>query len=239
MAMSIISKTLTEEFSNYKIGFDEDVLSKFEIYADMLINWNNRMNLTAITDPYSIAIKHFLDSALLLDAFSMSENATIIDIGTGAGFPGVPVKILRNDANLTLLDSLNKRLVFLGELCDKINIEADIIHSRAEEGSKSAALREKFDVATSRAVAPLNILLEYCLPYVKVGGAFIAMKGPGLEDEIKNSKNAMSLLGAEIAEVKSYTLPDGGRREILILKKVKKISAKYPRHGSKIQKKPL
>ena len=237
--MSIISDTLKKEFPNYNVDFTDEMLSSFNTYAQLLIEWNNKINLTAIVDPYEIAVKHFLDSALVLNAYPIKDSSSIIDIGTGAGFPGVPIKILKEDLNLTLLDSLNKRLIFLKEVMDKLNLHADIIHSRAEEGSRKDNLRESFDIVTSRAVAALNVLSEYCLPYVKVGGAFISMKGPGAEQEIKDSKNAIKLLGGELEDIKLYTLPDGGKRSILIIRKIKETNNKYPRHGSKIQKSPL
>lgn len=237
--MSIVSDELKKEFLNYNINFTNSIISKFSIYSDMLIDWNSKTNLTAITDPYEISIKHFLDSALILNAYKIDDGSRVIDIGTGAGFPGIPIKILKSDINLTLLDSLNKRLIFLDEVISELNLCAKTVHLRAEEGGRKQELRESFDVVVSRAVASLNVLSEYCLPYVKVGGVFIAMKGPGINKELEVSKNAIKLLGAEIENIKEYTLPDGGRRSILILRKIKKINNKYPRHSSKIQKSPL
>lgn len=237
--MSIISDVLRKEFPIYNISFTDEMLSSFNLYSKLLIDWNNKINLTAIVDPREIAIKHFLDSALLLNALEIKNEARVIDIGTGAGFPGLPIKILRNDINLTLLDSLNKRLIFLEEVTSKLKINAEILHLRAEEGGKNPDLREKFDIVTSRAVAALNVLCEYCLPYVKVGGSFIAMKGPNADKEIEDSRNSIKLLGAEIEDVKLYTLADEGKRSILILRKIKNTNSKYPRHGGKIQKSPL
>lgn len=156
---------------------------QFQIYLDLLLERNTVMNLTAITDPEEAVIKHFVDSLTLLKALEIKKNAKVIDVGTGAGFPGIPLKIMRPDIELTLLDSLNKRLVFLREVCDAIGIEAETIHKRAEEAGKDTKLRESFDVATARAVANMNILAEYCIPLIKMKGYFAAMKGPSLPDD--------------------------------------------------------
>ena len=159
---------------------------QFQIYLDLLLERNTVMNLTAITDPEEAVIKHFVDSLTLLKALEIKKNAKVIDVGTGAGFPGIPLKIMRPDIELTLLDSLNKRLVFLREVCDAIGIEAETIHKRAEEAGKDTKLRESFDVATARAVANMNILAEYCIPLIKMKGYFAAMKGPSLPDELES-----------------------------------------------------
>lgn len=231
---------LFEEAKKFGINLDELQLSKFEEYKNFLLEYNSHTNLTSITDPKDIAIKHFLDSILVNKFFEVPKNSKVIDVGTGAGFPGVPLKILREDINLTLLDSLNKRIKFLNELCEKIEIKADIIHARAEELSHKENYREKFDVAVSRAVAPLNILCEYCIPYLKTGGYFVSLKGSNFEEEIENSKNALGILGAKIQDVKSFELPENkGFRSIVIIKKIKDVSKKYPRSNSQISKKPL
>ena len=161
---------------------------QFQIYLDLLLERNTVMNLTAITDPEEAVIKHFVDSLTLLKALEIKKNAKVIDVGTGAGFPGIPLKIMRPDIELTLLDSLNKRLVFLREVCDAIGIEAETIHKRAEEAGKDTKLRESFDVATARAVANMNILAEYCIPLIKMKGYFAAMKGPSLPDELEYAR---------------------------------------------------
>ena len=197
---------LSKELKKYNISINNDMENKFDIYLKMLIEWNQKMNLTAITDPREITIKHFLDSAVLIDAVKFNKNDKVIDIGTGAGFPGVPLKIILNDIDLTLLDSLNKRLIFIEELKKNLKIEANVVHIRAEEGAKREIYREKFDKVVSRAVASLNVLLEYCLPYVKVGGKFIAMKGPNAMKEIEESKNALEILGGKIFDIKEYNL---------------------------------
>lgn len=230
---------LKKAAESYGVFLNEEMCKKFEVYLKLLIEWNEKVNLTAITDPNEIKIKHFVDSLLLLSSIDIKKGQTLIDIGTGAGFPGVPIKIARPDINLTLLDSLNKRLLFLNELTIQIGLKTKIIHARAEEGAGDEKLRESFSIATSRAVAPLPILLEYCLPYVKVNGFFVAMKGPGVYDEIKLSKNALNVLGGEIKEIKEVTLPDKSERSIVIIKKIKNIPSKYPRRGVKISKNPL
>ena len=165
---------------------------QFQIYLDLLLERNTVMNLTAITDPEEAVIKHFVDSLTLLKALEIKKNAKVIDVGTGAGFPGIPLKIMRPDIELTLLDSLNKRLVFLREVCDAIGIEAETIHKRAEEAGKDTKLRESFDVATARAVANMNILAEYCIPLIKMKGYFAAMKGPSLPDELEYARKRKS-----------------------------------------------
>ena len=237
--MKDYNEFLKNTANDYKISLDDNMLQRFEKYSELLVEWNQKMNLTAITEPEEIAIKHFLDSLLLLCAFDIKKGDSVIDVGTGAGFPGVPIKIARPDINLTLLDSLNKRLVFLDNLMKNLNLNANLLHLRAEDGSRKEELREKFSVATSRAVAALPALLEYCMPYVKVGGVFIAMKGPLIEEEIENSQNAIDTLGGKIEDIKKFVLPDNSTRNILIIKKIKKISSKYPRRGVKISKNPL
>lgn len=221
------------------VNVEPEALEQFQIYCDMLLNWNQKVNLTAIRRPEEVALKHFVDSAALVSVCEIPKQGRLIDVGTGAGFPGVPVQIVRPDIRLTLLDSLNKRLLFLEELLKALHLDAQLLHLRAEEGGRQEALREQFDVATSRAVASLNLLAEYCLPYVKVGGVFASMKGPEVEEELAQAKQAISLLGGKIREVKTFTLPDGSGRSVVLIEKVAPTPEKYPRHGSKIAKKPL
>lgn len=225
----------------YQIGvnLNDKQLEQFNKYYEILIDWNNKLNLTRIIEPEEVAVKHFADSLTLLKYYDIPQNAKVIDVGTGAGFPGIPLKIARPDINLTLLDSLNKRLVFLKEVCNYIGIEADIVHSRAEEGGKNPVYREKFDVAVSRAVARLNVLSEYCLPFVKINGVFIAMKGPDLSEEIKEGKSAIQLLGGKINRFEEFTIPDASKRTIVVIDKEKFTLVKYPRQGIKIKNKPL
>lgn len=224
-------------FREFGLSISEEMYKQFDCYAEMLVEWNEKINLTAITDAQGITEKHFLDSLAAFRIDVIPQNASIIDVGTGAGFPGIPMKIYRNDLNVTLLDSLNKRVKFLSEISDSLSLGMNCIHSRAEDGAKKPELREKFDIATARAVAPLPVLCEYCLPYVKVGGSFIALKGPN--ENAKDSFTAYRTLGAEIDEIAEYQLPCGDKRQIIIYKKVKETPAKYPRNPSQIDKKPL
>lgn len=211
-------------------GFSPDgrALDAFEIYAELLTKWNSVMNLTAITDPEGIVIKHFLDSVLPLSMFDLPQSASVIDVGTGAGFPGIPLKIMRNDISLTLLDSLNKRLSFLKCVADELGIDCKLVHSRAEDAG-SSLLRESFDIATARAVARLEALSEYCLPLVKVCGSFAALKGADGIAELENAQNAIKILGGEVSEVKEYRLPNNDKRTLIIVKKVLPTPKKYPR----------
>lgn len=233
-------KLLFEEAKKLDIYLNESQLEKFKIYMDFLLEYNSHTNLTTITDPNDIMIKHFLDSIILNKFCDVPKKAKVVDVGTGAGFPGVPIKIFRSDIELTLVDSLNKRIKFLNELMEKINLNADIIHARAEELSHNFEYREKYDLAVSRAVAPLNVLCEYCLPYVKVGGFFVALKGSNADEEIQNSKKAIKILDGKIEKIETFELPQNkGFRSILIIKKVSKTPQKYPRLNSKISKTPL
>ncbi len=228
----------TEEmFKSFGLILNEEIYEKFDSYAELLISWNEKINLTAITDPLGITEKHFLDSLAVFKDDIIPQNSSVIDVGTGAGFPGIPMKIYRNDLKVTLLDSLNKRINFLTEVSNELSLGMNCIHSRAEDGAKKTDLREQFDIATARAVAPLPILCEYCLPYVKIGGKFVALKGPN--EDAKNSFTAYRTLGAEISDVKEYELPCGDKRQIIVYNKIKETPKKYPRNPSQIDKKPL
>lgn len=224
-------------FKDFGLSLDEEMYRNFDVYAELLVSWNEKINLTAITDPLGITEKHFLDSLAVFRDDIIPQNSTVIDVGTGAGFPGIPMKIYRNDLKVTLLDSLNKRINFLSEVSDKLSLDMNCIHSRAEDGAKKADLREQFDIATARAVAALPILCEYCLPYVKIGGKFVALKGPN--EDAKDSFTAYRTLGAEISDVKEYELPCGDKRQIIVYNKIKETPKKYPRNPSQIDKKPL
>lgn len=226
-----------ELFHSFGLELTESIYDDFEEYAKLLIDWNEKINLTAITDPHGITEKHFLDSLAIFRTGYLHDNASVIDVGTGAGFPGIPMKIFKSDIQLTLLDSLNKRIKFLNEVSDNLGLDAVCIHLRAEEGAKKTDLRESFDVATARAVAPLSILCEYCLPYVKIGGIFAALKGPN--ENSKDSFTAYRTLGAEITEVIEYELPCGDKRQLIIYNKIKETPQKYPRKFAQIEKKPL
>ena len=235
-----IKKILASALADYKIKLTEQQLNQLEIYFTELVLWNEKINLTAITDVEGVAIKHFADCLSFFNYIDVPKGASVIDVGTGAGFPGLVLKIARPDIKLTLLDSLNKRLVFLSDVLEKTNLTAEIIHSRAEEGARKKNLRESFDFAVSRAVAQLNVLSEYCLPYVKVRGSFVALKGPKATQEIADASSALKILGGKIENSYEFELPmGGGERTILEIKKIKPISKEYPRISAKIKAKPL
>lgn len=221
-----------------KITNSTDNCGLFEIYFKEIIEYNEKVNLTAITDEEEVYIKHFYDSCLGCDF--IPENAKVVDIGTGAGFPGLPIKILRQDIDLHLVDSLNKRINFLNQLKQSLNLQYETYHSRAEDFCLNSKYRESFDVCVSRAVAKLNTLAEYCLPLVKIGGLFIAYKGNDIDDEIKDSINAMKILGGEIIDIKKFNLPENkGERNLIIIKKIKNTPIKYPRNKNLPKIKPL
>lgn len=225
-----------EKFSSCGIDLTKNLYDKFNIYADFLVEYNEKVNLTAITDPMEILCKHFIDSACLLKYVDISNNSSLIDVGTGAGFPSVPLKILRPDIRLTLLDSLNKRIDFLKQLCDKLEIDADFIHGRAEDISKMPEYREKFDYSCARAVANISTLSELCIPFVKVGGSFISMKGP--TEDVSRGTNAIEILGGSVADSIDYSLFDEQRR-IFVIRKISQTPIKYPRNSAQIKKKSL
>lgn len=236
----MIKDLLLNFIKDYKITLTENQYEQFQKYFELLVEWNEKMNLTAITDESGVALKHFADSLSLLNFVDIPQNSSIADVGTGAGFPGVVLKIARPDIKLTLIDSLNKRLVFLNEVCSQLGIDAELIHSRAEDGARDEKLRESFDFAVSRAVARMNVLSEYCLPYVKVGGAFCAMKGAQANEEFKESLNAINTLGGKLEKKYFFELPEnGGERAIAVVRKVKNTPQKYPRQSGKIKAKAL
>lgn len=218
---------------------NENQLEEFYLYMNLLIEWNEKINLTAITEPEEIIKKHFIDS-LTISKY-IEENVNVIDVGTGAGFPGIPIKIARDSVNVTLLDALNKRLKFLNEIIEKNRLKGiQTIHFRAEEAGKNKNYREKFDIATSRAVASLNVLVEYLLPLVKIGGKCICMKGSNIAEEIEVSKNAIYTLGGEIESIEEFELPSSDiKRNIIVIKKVNKTPGRYPRKAGTPSKEPI
>lgn len=223
-------------FGKCGLELNETQYDMLDRYAELLVEYNKVMNLTGITDPEGISEKHFLDSLLIFKYADIPEKSSVIDVGTGAGFPGVPMKLYRNDLKVTLLDSLNKRVNFLKEVSEK-TLPMECVHARAEEGGRKAEYREKFDFAAARAVAALPVLAEYCMPYVKTGGKFIAMKGPN--EDISLGKNAVRILGGEISQVIDYELPSGDKRVIVIINKISDTPTKYPRNSGQISKKNL
>lgn len=230
---------LQSALAKYEIDITQMQLDQFDLYAKLLVEWNEKINLTSITDPDEIVIKHFVDSLLLLRAANLPQGASLIDVGTGAGFPSTPLAILRGDLQITQLDSLNKRILFLQEVSDQLGLSIKTVHLRAEEGGKSAEFREKYDYATARAVANLQTLSEYCIPFVKPGGFFIALKGIEIEEELCSAKRAIQILGAQLEGVEKLQLPNQDGRSIVLIKKISQTPQKYPRMQGKIKKNPL
>jgi len=222
------------------IELNEDTVKRFFAFSQFLLLRNKTMNLTAITDPRGIIIKHFLDSLSLLAVTEIPRAASVIDIGTGAGFPGIPLKLARPDLDITLMDSLAKRADFLKAALDVLGIaDLKVLNARAEEYGHVPAFREKYDFAVSRAVGSLSVLCEYCLPYVKAGGVFLAMKGSDASLELESARSAIKALSSELAGVRAVNLPDGIKHSVIIIRKLRHISPEYPRKQSKIAKSPI
>lgn len=236
--VAMINKDKLKKYSEkYGVSLDDMALDRFDYLCQRLLRWNEHVNLTAITDPNEIVIKHFVDSLTLIPYANLPEGASVIDVGCGAGFPGLPIIIKRPDLNITFLDSVGKKLTFIKDALSNCGLLGDIVHARAEELSHQKQYRERFDLAVSRAVAPLNILAEYCLPFVKPGGYFIAMKGA--QDEAELGTNAIKTLGGNIEQVVLLKLPNDDTRNLIIIKKISQTSSKYPRKSKKISTKPL
>lgn len=229
---------LKKKLEKISININEKQLNSFYKYMELLLEWNEKINLTAIIEQDEIILKHFVDS--LTVNYLINDNEKIVDVGTGAGFPGIPIAIINNN-KITLVDSLNKRINFLNEVKESIKLDnIENIHLRAEEFGQNKKYREKFDVAVSRAVANLSVLVEYLLPLVKVGGKVLCMKASNVEEEIQNSKYAIKELGGKIKDVKEFYLPDSDiKRNIIIIEKIKNTPAKYPRKAGMPSKQPL
>lgn len=226
---------IISEFQKCNIKLSQDKADKLLKLYEFLVEYNKNVNLTAITDFEEVVVKHFIDSVLPFSMIDIKENSSFIDVGTGAGFPSIPLMIVRADLKGTLLEALNKRCVFLEKACELTEVDAKVIHGRAEDYAKEK--REAFDFATARAVAAMPVLCEYCIPYVKTGGRFIALKSVN-EDETLCEK-AVKVLGGKIAEIKDYTITNGDNRRLFIIDKVSQTPTKYPRNPSMIKKKPL
>ena len=225
----------------FNIEATDDKLLKLKKYREILVEWNKVMNLTGIEEEREVFIKHFLDSISAVTHGYINNETSLIDVGTGAGFPGMPLKICLDGMKLTLLDSLNKRINFLQEVATELDLnEIEFIHGRAEDFGKDEKYREQFDVATARAVAGLPILMEFCVPFVKVGGHFICLKGPNANLELEESKKAMEALGIEFVEKIDIQLPDSElNHNILVFKKIHNTPLKYPRKAGKPSKNPI
>lgn len=235
----IDKQLLLQGCKQFEIELSTQAAEQLDTYAQLLVEWNGKMNLTAITDPQGIVFKHFVDSLLLLKAVELPQGSSLIDVGAGAGFPSMPVKIVRPDLAVTMLDSLQKRLTFLEEVSRQLELDCTFIHARAEDGGREKKLRERFDFATARAVAHLRELAEYCLPYVKVGGYFVALKGPGAQEEIAESKNAIATMGGKVEKVMQFCLPENSTRTIVVIRKISQTPTSFPRTAAKMAKKPI
>lgn len=232
---------LTEKVKELSIVLNDKQIQQFEQYYNILVEWNKVMNLTAITEYEEVVEKHFLDSLTIVNAIHVEKIETLIDVGTGAGFPGIPLKIAFPHLKVTLLDSLNKRIKFLDEVIDLLELnDIKAIHGRAEDYAKQAEYREQYDICVSRAVANLATLSEYCLPYVKVDGLFVPYKSGEIDEELKSSEKAVSILGGKVEEVVKFQLPgtDIGRSFVKI-HKIKETKKKYPRKAGMPTKEPL
>ena len=223
------------------ITLTEKQIEQFLTYYEMLVEWNEFMNLTAITEYEDVMKKHFIDSISLIKAYDITKNATVIDVGTGAGFPGLALKIAYPNLQVTLLDSLNKRIQFLNEVIAKLGLTGvETIHGRAEDFAKAGKLREKFDLCVSRAVANLSTLSEYCLPFVKVGGQFISYKSEKITEEMTVAENAIRILGGKVVNQVEFQLPESDiYRNLFVIEKVKETPKKYPRKAGLPGKEPL
>ena len=232
---------LNKASNNEGLEYNEKKHKQFMRYKELIKEWNEKVNLTAIKDDEGIVKKHFIDSMKVFKFDQLKDAKSVIDIGTGGGFPGIPMKIIKPEINIVLLDSLNKRIKFLDEVIKELQLEGiKAIHGRAEDFAQEAQYRGKFDVAVSRAVANLTVLSEFCIPYVKVGGYFVAMKGPAVEEEIKQSKNAIRMLGGRIEHIEKVQIEDSDlNHNLVIISKISETNKKYPRKAGLVTKSPL
>jgi len=239
MELNEFKELMEKNLKELNIELSDIQLEQFYNYMNILIEWNKFMNLTGITEPEEVITKHFIDSLTVLD--KINKNARIIDVGTGAGFPGIPIKIVFPETKVVLLDSLNKRVKFLNEIIEKLELkDIETIHGRAEEYGRNKKHREKYDIAIARAVAPLNVLLEYLMPFAKVNGKCLCMKGSSSEEEIENSKNAIKVLGGELIKTEDFCIPNTDIvRRIVQVNKIKETNNKYPRKAGTPSKEPL
>lgn len=234
-------ESFKQELANKNIKLSQKQMDQFALYAELLVEWNQKINLTAIEDEEGIYLKHFWDSLTLCRAIDMSSVQTLCDIGSGAGFPSLPLKIIFPHLNITIIDSLKKRIKFLDLLVNELGLEdVRLIHGRAEDVGQDDAYRASFDLVTARAVARMNVLSEYCLPLVKKEGLFIAMKGERGEEELDEAERAIKKLGGQLEDHLHFELPfDGGERYLIKIRKIKNTPGKYPRQAGKPSKKPL
>ena len=239
MEFEIFKKELKSQCRKIKVDINDEQFLKFYKYMNMLIEWNENINLTAIVEPKEIILKHFIDSLTVCN--DINEGCSVVDVGTGAGFPGIPLKILRPDIEVTLMDSLNKRINFLQIVIKELELNGIVaIHGRIEDFGKNKDFREKFDCSVSRAVANLSVLSEYMLPLVKIGGKCICMKGSNVDEELEKANKAIDILGGKLYDVNKFFLPDTDMgRNIVIIKKEKNTPNKYPRKAGIPNKEPI
>ena len=235
--MFISKELFINSLKPYNITLSDEKIEMFDKYASLLVEWNAKFNLTAIKDADGIVVKHFVDSIAVLGENKI--EGSLIDVGTGAGFPGLPLLIASDNLDVTFLDSTGKKIKFIETVLDELGLYADTVNARAEEAARDEFLRENFDFATARAVSNLRDLSEYCLPFVKVRGKFISMKSAKTEEEIIDAKEAIKVLGGEIEKVNSFELADCGERTLIFIKKVRQTPTKYPRNYSQIIKNPI
>jgi 16S rRNA (guanine527-N7)-methyltransferase len=232
---------LIEGAKIYGIELNNTQVKQFMKYKELLKEWNEKINLTAITDDEGIIKKHFIDSISILNSGVIKDNISVIDVGTGAGFPGIPIKIIMPSVRVVLLDSLNKRINFLNTVISELGLSGiEAVHGRAEDFARKDKFRESFDIATARAVANLAVLSEYCIPYVKVGGYFVALKGPAAQEELSESKNAIGTLGGKFLRVVETKIPEEEiKHNLVVVEKLTATQDKYPRKAGQIEKKPI
>lgn len=223
----------------FGVTVDDGAFARLDKYAELLVETNKQFNLTAITEPDEVTVKHFADCLSLFGVTEIPEHAKIIDVGTGAGFPGLVLKLYRPDLEVTFLDSTKKKLGFIETVLSAVSLSGETVHARAEEAGQSAKYREKYDFATARAVSDLRNLAEYCLPFVKLSGTFLSMKSAAADAEIDGAKNALRLLGGKIAADKVFDLVENTPRRVLLIEKISQTPSKYPRPSAKIAKNPL
>ena len=237
----IYFQLMKEACEEVGLELKEEQYNKFIDYMKLLQDWNEKINLTAITEDEDIIKKHFIDCIKIFKSDAVRDAKKIIDVGTGAGFPGLPIAIMNPDVKVVLLDSLNKRINFLNTVASKLGLKnVETIHSRAEDGARNVELREKFDVATSRAVANMAVLSEFCMPYVKLNGYFVALKGPSIDEELREGQKAITTLGGNLERVLEVTIEETDlKHNIVEVKKISKCPKTYPRKAGTITKKPI
>lgn len=230
---------LERTLAAHGVTLDREALMRLDLYAERLIETNRRFNLTAVTDPDEVTVKHFADSLVLLGKTELPAGASLLDVGTGAGFPGLALKLARPDLQVAFLDGTRKKLGFISSVLEETGLAGETLHLRAEEAGKQPKYREKFDFVTARAVADMAVLVEYCLPFVRAGGLFLAMKSAAAEEEVQSAAGAVRLLGGKTEQNLLFDLVENTPRRIVFVRKISQTPPKYPRASAKIAKSPL